>query len=358
MGIRGGKVNDRDPGASQGRRSDNVSPAPAPVGAMLPAAMTRHLRPHQGSSPPARTHAADRLGAVLEETVVLERDVRFLEEGIPPLQARLDAATRPVVEAVVEARRAIAHLVERRILSAPSRERRFVREATELLRHLAADLEERFGVVLGSLLLHGRSQDQDPDEDGDSEPGETGWRGPEPEGGRETRSGGGPRSSLDPEGAARGIYRSLARELHPDKTTDADERVRRTSLMQDLSVAWRDRDLPNLLRLLHAHGSDEARADALDEASLAAALRGVEENRDRLRARLRELRHSFLPGGATDWAALVRDPKLFERVLRRERRIPREELEQVLRLKAVFARPGGLEEFLDEVPWEDWPSVL
>jgi hypothetical protein len=73
---------------------------------------------------------------------------------------------------------------------------------------------------------------------------------------------------------------------------------------------------------------------------------------------VRELRHPWLPEGAVDWMPLVRDPKLFERALRRARRIPREELEQMLRLKALFARPGGLEEFLDEVPWEDWPSVV
>lgn len=289
---------------------------------------------------------------------MLERDVRLLEEGIPPLQARLEAATRPVVESVVEARRAMAHLIERRILSASSRDRRFVREATELLRHVAADLEERFGVVLGSSLLHGRSPDREPDEDGDVELQEAKWEDSWPERDREPRAPGRHRVPPDPEVAARGIYRSLAREFHPDKTTDADERVRRTGLMQDLSVAWSDRDLAKLLGLLHAHGSDEARADALDEASLAAALRGVEENRDRLRSRLRDLRHSFLPDGATDWALLVRDPKLFERILRREKRIPREELEQILRLKAIFARPGGLEEFLDEVPWEDWPTVL
>lgn len=320
--------------------------------------MAGELRQHRGPTAPANgASLSDRVGIALEETRLLERDVRFLEESLPPLQARLDAAVRPLVDAVIKSRRELVALVERRILAASPRQKRFHREVVELLRHLAADLEERFGVKVRSQHTE-QGTDGEPDEEIGSWDHEA-WEGHAEPASRtkpEMRKRLDPR--LDPEAAARGIYRSLARELHPDKTTDETERVRRTALMQDLSVAWRERDLPHLLRLLHAHGSDEARTDALDENSLQAALHGIEENRDRLRFRLRELRHTFLPDGATDWMLLARDPKLFERVLRREKRIPREELEQMLRLKGIFARSGGLEEFLDNVPWEDWPSVL
>lgn len=315
------------------------------------------IRPLRGpSSLPVRSGISERIGSVLEETRLLETDARFLEGALPPLQARLEAATRPLLDGIVVARRALFALVERRILSSPPRDRRFAREATELLRHIAADLQERFGVALRSGALDGPAQDADPDDDEGAWDHEAWERVAEPA--RRPPPARRARGAPDPETAARGIYHSLARELHPDKTADEAERTRRTALMQELTGAWRERDLPALLRLLHAHGSDAAKDGALDERSLEAVLRGIEEERDRLRRRLRELRHGFLPEGATDWMPLARDPKLFERALRRAKRAPREELEQMLRLKAIFARPGGIEEFLDEVPWEDWPAVL
>jgi len=321
--------------------------------------------------PPARTNRShgepslvrtssgslsDRIGAALEESRRLEEEIGLLEDALPPLQARLDAAVRPLVDAVIQSRRELVALVERRIRSAGPRERRLVRDATELLHHLASDLQERFGIVVRAVA-EARDDDEPDEEDGSWD--HASWTRPEPS---PDRSGPAPRAPrrapVDPEAAARGIYRSLARELHPDKTRDENERERRTALMQDLTSAWRDRDLPALLRFLHVHGSDEAKAGSMDEATLKATLQGVEETLGRLRTRLRNLRHQGLPGGVVDWMPLVRDPKLFERVLRREKRIPREELEQMLRLKALFARPGGLDEFLDQVPWQDWPSVV
>ena len=70
---------------------------------------------------------------------------------------------------------------------------------------------------------------------------------------------------FDPEAAAKGIYRGLARELHPDKTRDDEERERRTELMQQLTRAWTERDLPTLVRLLNVHGSEGVKADGLDD---------------------------------------------------------------------------------------------
>lgn len=324
--------------------------------------MERHdIQPcHDPDARPVRVGQAgmsERIGAILEETRRIEEEIELLEGGRPTLEARLDAATRPLIDAVIQARRELALLAERRILSAGPRERRLVREATELLRHLAGDLEERFGVRIRSAFLDADAEEEFDEEDGawDHDAWERVARPQERSAPVHRPRRGAP---LDPEAAARGIYRNLARELHPDKTRDEEERLRRTELMQSLTTAWRDRDLPALLRLLHTHGSDEAKAGSLDDATLKATLQGMEETRDRLRRRLQELRHQGLPGGAVDWLLLVRDPKLFERTLRREKRIPREELEQMLRLKALFARPGGIEEFLDEVPWEDWPSVL
>ena len=163
---------------------------------------------------------------------------------------------------------------------------------------------------------------------------------------------------MDPEAAAKGIYRSLARELHPDKTRDEIERARRTELMQNLTHAWRERDLGWLLKLLHAHGSDEAKSDAMDVASLKVCLEGLEETRDRLRKRVRDLRHQGLPGGLVDWMPILREQKLFERLLRRQKSIPREEIDQLKHWKALWTSPGGLERFFREVPENMWNAVV
>lgn len=301
-----------------------------------------------------RRSLADLVGEALEETRRLEEELAFLEENLPPLQAKLDGAVRPLLEAIVLARKDLARLVERQLL-AHARDRRFQREATELLLHIVSDLQERFGVDLSTT-----ANPADPDSDDDlDERDDASWARPEMHEPRRPPERRNPRRApVDPEAAAKGIYRSLARELHPDKTRDETERDRRTELMRKLTAAWQERDLPALLRLLHAHGSDEAKEGSLDEASLKACLQGVEDNRDRLRLRLRNLRHQGLPGGVVDWMTLVRDPKLFEKVLRREKRPAREELEQVLRLKGWFSTREGLDRFLREIPWEDWPAVV
>lgn len=311
-----------------------------------------------------RRSLSDLVGDALEETRRLEEELSFLEEHLPPLQARLDAAVRPLLEAIVAARKELVRSVERQI-SAHPRDRRFQREAADLLAHLASDLQERFGVSLRTALDPHRSALDEEDDEGLDESDDASWAHAEAHRSRaadqerrEARLRAPRRTPVDPEAAAKGIYRNLARELHPDKTRDATERDRRTELMQTLTSAWKERDLPALLRLLHAHGSDEAKEGSLDEGALKACLQGIEENRDRLRLRLRNLRHQGLPGGVVDWMPLVRDPKLFEKVLRREKRPCREELEQVLRLRSWFSTKEGLDRFLREVPWEDWPAVV
>jgi hypothetical protein len=125
-----------------------------------------------------------------------------------------------------------------------------------------------------------------------------------------------------------------------------------------LTSAWRERDLGSLLKLLHAHGSDEAKSDAMDASSLKVCLQGLEETRDRLRKKVRDLRHQGLPGGVVDWMPLLRDPKLFDKLLRRQKSIPREELEQLKHWKALWTSPGGLDRFFREVPDHLWNQAV
>lgn len=296
-----------------------------------------------------------RIGEALDEIADLERELEFLEAELPPLQAKLDAAIRPIFDRIVAVRQEVVSIVERASGGFPRRSS-LKRDAEELVAHLVSDLEERFGV----RMVSGAEEFLDEEDEGGFSGDDFSWAGPQRHSPREeavlrhrVRH-----APPDPESAAKGIYRALAMELHPDKTRDDGERTRRTELMQNLTQAWKERDLGSLLRLLHAHGSDEAKAGALDGASLAACAHGLEVELAALRTKVRNLRHQGLPGGVVDWMPLLRDPKLFERLLRREKAGPREELEQMIRWRNQWRLPGGLERFLREVPDHLWAQVV
>jgi hypothetical protein len=57
------------------------------------------------------------------------------------------------------------------------------------------------------------------------------------------------RFAADAGQALREVYRKLARELHPDRIADEDERTRKTALMQDANRAYEAGDLLSLLEL-------------------------------------------------------------------------------------------------------------
>lgn len=294
-----------------------------------------------------------RVGTLLDELSRLDEEIGFLESERATLEARREAALRPLFDRIAEVRRELVRIVDRAVETAPRRWA-FRRDAQDLLAHLAADLEERFGVRVHLSEERGWSGEEDPDED-DPDGDDFRWAHPEPD-----RPAPPPRrpKGPDPQRTAQGIYRTLARELHPDKARSEADRERRTPLMQELVAAWRARDLGALLRLLDAHGSEKARAEALDPASWNACLGELEEELGRRRARLRDLRHRGLPEGCADWSLLARDPRLFERALRREKAGPRQELSQIEHWRSLWGLPGGLERFLREVPPEEWPELV
>ena len=296
-------------------------------------------------SPPARTAApADRISGLLEAIARIEQEIELFEERRPALQARLDAAMAGLCERIVAARTDLLRLLERRLRSEPGN-RRLQRDGIELLFDLCRDLEERFGADVREFTDRwGASEGGEEDESVDLS-----WFRPDPSPKPPTRTVR-RNGALDPEAAAKGIYRALARELHPDKTREAGERERRTGLMQSLTQAWQERDLGALLRLLHAHGSVDAREGALEGQTLEACLSGLEERRLGLETRRRELRHRQLPAGVADWMPLVLDPALFEKILRRHKAPAREEIEFLGAVRAWWLRPGGLEECLADPP--------
>lgn len=306
--------------------------------------------------PAKKKDPSSRIGEALEEIGKLEAELGFLESELPPLQARLDAAVRPLIAEIVALRQELIGIVERAADFAPRRGT-FRRDAEDLVFHLVSDLEERFGVQIPRHIGGGASDVQDEDAGCDDD---FAWAEPERHAPREEsvarhRARHAP---VDPQSAAKGIYHALARELHPDKTRDETERLRRTELMQDLTKAWKDSDLGALLRLLHAHGSDEAKSGAMDEAALRACAAGLDAELDILRRKVRNLRHQGLPGGVVDWMPVLRDPRLFDRLLRRQKAVPREELEQMRRWRNLWSVPGGLETFFREIPDHLWSDVV
>lgn len=67
----------------------------------------------------------------------------------------------------------------------------------------------------------------------------------------------------------REVFRKLASGLHPDRETDADERARKTALMQRVNAAYEKNDLLALLQLqLEAEQIDHADIAALSESRL------------------------------------------------------------------------------------------
>jgi hypothetical protein len=321
------------------------------TGSRLPVGGPRPTRAPKSKDP------SSRIGEALEEIAALEAELEFLESELPPLQARLDAAVRPLISEIVALRQELVGIVERAAESAPRRGT-FGRDAEDLVAHLVSDLEERFGVRV-SRHIGGRSLEFREDEDESSDEDFT-WAEPERHSPREDSIARhrARRAPVDPQSTAKGIYHALARELHPDKTRDETERVRRTELMQNLTRTWKDRDLGALLRLLHAHGSDEAKSGAMDDASLKACAAGLDAELDALRRKVRNLRHQGLPGGVVDWMPVLRDPKLFERLLRRQKAIPREEAEQLRHWRNLWRVAGGLERFFREVPDHLWKEVV
>ena len=308
---------------------------------------------NSGKSPPAggKRSLSDRVGDLLAETERLEAEVRRLEEGVPPLIARFESAEAPIVDEIEARRTQLISRIEAN-LPAGKRQKRLLEKGVALVLFLARDLEERFGKDMRSV--RDRWAAFDPAETAPEDTRvehEIGSADASPSSARTARR------VADPEGTAKDIYRSLARELHPDKTRDDEERIRRTGLMQALTRAWQERDLGALLRLLHAHGSEETKANSVDEASLKACIAELEAARKRLHERRRALRHGGLPQGAVDWMELLENDVLVEQLLRKSKDIARRELSAVRELEKLLSSPEDLLAFLRETDPEYWEEM-
>lgn len=120
--------------------------------------------------------------------------------------------------------------------------------------------------------------------------------------------------AVNPEALTRNIYLNLARQLHPDKSTNAHEHEERTRWMQHLNDAYQKKDMRTLLSLLKSHGQATDSFTGHEQDALVQALKLQEKN---LRQEVREA-WSQLPNIGEDWKKILTNEKSKERFLRKE----------------------------------------
>lgn len=326
----------------------------------------------------------EKLAKLMDEAAGLEARIEEMETGLSRMQDRLRQSTHATIEQCVSIRKELIAFLETCVPKEPPK--RKVREVlVDTILDLSDDLEERFGEDMDEVLKRWIPQDEldafDDSADSIAFDMIEGLAGQEmPEALREIvrramRDGTPPTDvpefeawmdqvvgkmgegaaraprkpsktsrkapkapKFDPEAAAKGIYRGLARELHPDKTQDGVERERRTELMQQLTRAWSERDLPSLVRLLHVHGSDDVKADGLDDATVEACLKEMRRTVQELQWRQSSLEREGqnLGGGPIPTSKWLAVPSLIESLVAARQREAEEELQEAKRLRSIF----------------------
>ncbi len=114
----------------------------------------------------------------------------------------------------------------------------------------------------------------------------------------------------------RTLYRKLASSLHPDRESDAAEKIRKTETMQGINAAYQNKDLLSLLKLYNQTlQSDTAATDALAEDTL-------REYNALLKAQLKALESQIMhtiddvtPPGVAMRSSGMKHPEQLERLM-------------------------------------------
>ena len=340
----------------------------------------------------------DSLQDIFAEIDALESQLRAVSDEAPRLLGEIQALWAPCIEKMVAERRAMLTVLGRESCS-PRWKRKQVQAIGELAMVIAEGTHAHLGVDLGAefpfleVLRKDKgkareealqAQDAEPDDfdafdeedwerwfDQHESGSSTTWH-PEgepqagkgkpkqsthkaPKGQTHNEDGESAKPPQDPKALGKSLYHGLARELHPDKTTDAAEQAARTHLMKQLNAAHAKGDLRTLLSLLHQHGTDAQKASMADaERMLEQSLR---QQRDDLKIELM-LAIEELPELDADWRSLLSQPKAREALLRREKRTADEEVQHMRHLYNAIADPGGLGDFLRRTDLEDWLGMF
>jgi hypothetical protein len=145
----------------------------------------------------------------------------------------------------------------------------------------------------------------------------------------------------------RDVYRRLASALHPDRETDAIERERKTSLMQQANQAYADDNLLALLELqLQAEQVDMARLAALDQRRLQHYITVLQGQLAELQSETRRLASQL--GSSAGTAPGSGLPRKLDRLVATEAQVLRGELLQLRRQARLLADVDATRSWLRE----------
>lgn len=333
------------------------------------------VRRHQDL--PIAIPQANPLEGAFAEIDGLQRNLALLQDDAPRLLSSLQGVLQPLYARMVEERRQMVAAIGDALCSSRWKPRQ-LRSLEELcmlivdttMARLAVDLSKEFPFV--EVLRKGAAQEPGEDEDFADDPFEgfdaDAWESwfaeqesnttyiPDPKKEPPKKPAKPKAKDVDAQSLGRKLYLGLARELHPDKTTLEEEREHRTHLMKQLNAAYSKGDLRTLLSILHLHGSESQRG-AMDDATQAALLRALKEQRSALRAQIREA-VAGLPEIEGEWLAVLSGEKQKEFFLRKERRVVESECQRLQEIRKEIQSSQGLAHLLKETDLFDWQRIF
>jgi len=321
----------------------------------------------------------DPLQSIFTEIDALESELALIREGAPQVLGELQILVSPLYEKMIEERRRLLDLLGKALCS-PRWKKRQVQLIGELCLIIAdstkarlnVSLEEEFPYlqVLRTPVADSEEEPQVSSEnefaDYDTEAWELWFENQEsnttyhPESKPRKPSPkpkpNSPHTPVDPRTLGKKLYLGLARELHPDKTTDENERIARTHLMKQINAAHAKGDLRTLLSLLHLHGSDAQKANLDADAALHLQT-ALKEQRKQLQAQIRE-ELSQLPDIDGDWRSILTQTKHREAFLRKERRKAESEAQRLREIRMELSDERGISELLRTTDAYDWSEIF
>ena len=336
----------------------------------------RYLEDHKAVEPaPVQALAQNPLDPLMKQIAEVERELELIENALPKIAGEYHATMDPLLARMVEQRREVLRALGAELCS-PKWRKRQIQQMVDLCLCIRDLTQERFAISLAEELrfldvlqlekeqaaeAH-RELQGEPSFDGFDEqdwerwfehyesnpnytPPETQRSVPKPHPKKE-------KAAESPQALSRKLYLDLARELHPDKTTDQDERELRTHLMQRVNAAYEKGDLRSLLHLLQIHGSglvpEGRQTEALLRENLLTQLAALQKKVNDLLKNL--------PRIEGNWRALLTKPELWEAYLRKERRAAEQELTRFSHVQHELQ--ARLPAFLRDTRLDDWEELF
>lgn len=331
------------------------------------------MRRQQALEPPKPDQTTSPLSSLFQEIDQYEEELRLLTEEAPRFLRQIQELLEPFVRQIVEERKSILHLLGRELCQ-PRWKRRQREDLQDLCLWIADATDARYGVplfkefpFLETLRQDRSARSIEASEENESESEDFNqfdaddwehWFDQQED--RTTYKPEAPKPKApvhrhshspknDAKNVGRSLYLQLAKEFHPDKTTDAEERLRRTAWMQQLNNAYAKNDLRALLGFLRQYGNPTQRAEWESAQRQLDSL--LQEQSAQLQNQIQASLKN-LPPLVEDWISLLTQPKQQERLLRQERRETEQELQHLRNLRQVFSSPQGILRILRELRGE------